>query len=86
MPKLIEGVDYEVVWSGRDPLIEDRATRHDDRIDLIPSFDLDEGEHEDTKAKRKYTRTGRHHGEFTRKPKDDRTTVSGDDGCSGADQ
>lgn len=83
--QLIEGVDYEVVWSGRDSLLPEREEHHDERIDLMPSYDLDDGQSKDTRPRRKYTRTGKHVGEFRRAAtedaydgdQDDRGTVEG---------
>jgi hypothetical protein len=55
--------DYEVVWSGRDSLLPDRAERWDNRFSAMPTFDIDDGQAvEPVKAKRKYTRTGKYKG------------------------
>jgi hypothetical protein len=72
------GVEYEVVWDGRGPLLPPREERHDTRFQGMPTFDIDDGEGEVVKPKRKYTRTGKHKGKFSRtnpaamqyKPKD----------------
>jgi hypothetical protein len=59
--------DYEVVWSGRDSLIPDRAERWDSRYSAMPSFDIDEGEADlSGLPKRKYNRTGKHVGKCSR--------------------
>jgi hypothetical protein len=58
---------YEVIWSGRDSLLPERAERWDSRIAAMPSFDLDEdAEVVRSKPKRKYNRTGKHTGVFSR--------------------
>ena len=59
-------MDFEVVWSGRDPLLPDRAEHWDDRYDKIISYDLDEADAVVEKARRQYTRTGRYKGAFSR--------------------
>lgn len=62
----IESCGWVVVWSGRDPLLPDRAERSDSRFDAMPTYDLDDGEGAVVKPKRKYTRTGKHVGVFSR--------------------
>lgn len=57
---------YEVVWSGGE-LLPDRESIPDNRLLYVPSYDLDEGSGQrPDPPKRKYTRTGRHIGEFVR--------------------
>jgi hypothetical protein len=52
--------DHEVVWSGRDSLLPDRAERLDSRMASMPSLDLDEGEvDKKALARRPYNRTGK---------------------------
>lgn len=65
---------YEVVWSGRDALLPDREERVDSRYGSMPSLDLDEDDGkgstkilaEKAKPSRKYNRTGKHAGKFSR--------------------
>lgn len=59
-------MDYEVVWSGRDPLLPPRDEKWDSRFASMPSFDLDDGEGDVAKPTRIYNRTGRHVGKFSR--------------------
>jgi hypothetical protein len=57
----------EPVWTGRMPLLPERPERWDSRYSAMPSFDIDEeGEIVRSTPKRKYTRTGKHKGEFSR--------------------
>lgn len=58
--------EYTVVWSGRDSLLPERDERMDDRYGGMPSYDLDDGEFEETGPRRKYNRTGKHVGKFSR--------------------
>jgi len=59
--------DYVVVWSGRDSLLPDRQERWDSRYSSMPSFDIDDGEVDNkSRARRKYVRTGKHKGIFSR--------------------
>lgn len=57
---------YEVVWSGRGELLDDRSERVDARLASMPTYDLDDGESADVAPKRKYTLTGNHVGKFSR--------------------
>jgi hypothetical protein len=56
---------YEVIWSGRDSLLPDRSERWDTRLDTMPTLE-EEDEVVSSKPKRKYTRTGKHTGKFSR--------------------
>lgn len=56
---------YQVVWSGRDSLIPDRAERWDRRFHSMPTVD-EEAEVVVIKPKRKYNKTGNHVGRFSR--------------------
>ena len=53
--------EYEVVWTGRMPLLPDREEHWDSRIAGMPSLDLEDGEAVEA-PKRRYTRTGKHVG------------------------
>jgi hypothetical protein len=60
--------DYDVVWSGGE-LLPDRPQTEDSRLNYVPSYDLDEGsEVSSSKPTRKYTKTGKHVGEFKKGP------------------
>lgn len=61
-----EPTQIRVVWSGKDPLLDDRAERFDERIDSMPTYDLDDGEVVTDRPARKYTRTGKHIGKCSR--------------------
>lgn len=58
--------DYEVVWSGRDSLLPDRAERWDRRFYSMPTFDIDDGQVSGPMTSRKYNRTGKHVGKCSR--------------------
>ena len=59
---------YDVVWTGRDPLLpaEGRDEHWDTRFAGMPSHDLDEMEIGEIKPNRKYTKTGKYKGVFSR--------------------
>ena len=68
-------MDYEVVWTGRMPLLPDREEHWDSRTANLPSLDDDDLPVE--LPKRKYTRTGKHLGKTKNRqyvPKAARTT------------
>ena len=50
-------LEVTVVWAGGE-LLPPREESPDDRINQVPSYDLDEGEGKQDREKRKYTRTG----------------------------
>ena len=58
--------DYIVVWDGRGPLLPDREERWDARFSAMPNYDIDDEEVTEKAPKRKYTRTGKHEGKFSR--------------------
>lgn len=58
--------DYVVVWSGRDSLLPDREERADSRFAGMPSYDIDDGEKVDSGPKRRYVKTGKNKGIFSR--------------------
>ena len=61
-------VAYQVVWDGRrdgphkGSLLPDREERWDSRFSAMPSYDLEDP----TAAPRKYVRSGRFSGQFSR--------------------
>lgn len=57
---------YTVVWSGRDSLLPEREERQDSRMISMPSYDIDDDEVVETKIKRKYNKTGKYVGIFSR--------------------
>jgi len=57
---------WEVVWSGRDPLLPDRPEHWDRRIEMCETLDDEE---ETAKPKRRYVRSGKHRGKFTQAAK-----------------
>ena len=57
----------EVVWSGRGELLDDRPERVDARLSSMPTYDLDDGEVDDSvRPRRRYNLTGKHVGKFSR--------------------
>lgn len=58
-------VEVTVVWSGRDSLLPERSERWDTRYNTMPTVDEEE-KVVTSKPPRKYTRTGRHSGKFSR--------------------
>lgn len=58
---------WEVVWSGRDSLLPDRAERIDNRFSSMPSYDIDDGDVIEVKPKRKYTYSGQYKGCYSKK-------------------
>lgn len=56
---------FEVVWSGRDPLLPDRAERYDNRYNTMMTIEEEETV-VSSKPSRKYTRTGLHKGKCSR--------------------
>lgn len=61
LPSIPGNPVYEVVWTGRDPLLPERDSCEDGRLKYVPSYDLDEGQAAPSLTpKRKYTLTGNH--------------------------
>lgn len=58
-------MSLEVVWSGKDSLLPDREEKWDSRWSTMPSME-EEDEVVSSKPKRKYSRTGKHVGKFSR--------------------
>lgn len=57
--EVTDPASFEVVWSGGE-LLPDRASKEDDRLSYVPSYDLDEGESSVQPQKRRYNFTGNH--------------------------
>ena len=58
--------ELTVVWSGRDELLPDRPESWDSRFAAMPDFDLDVEDVVIVPVKRKYNKTGKHKGKFSR--------------------